>query len=85
MSRRPETPGAARRQPLGGEHITLHFGQRDMAFGKPAVGVEDRVEGILPALIGKPQVAGAPVLDKAVVVGIAGTVDPLQRRFDRGP
>src|SRR5437870_1405117 len=80
-----KTPGAARRQPFRGEHISLHLGKRDMTFGKSAVGVEDGVEGVLPALIGKPELAGAPVLDKAVIVGVAGTIDPLQRRLDRRP
>ena len=42
---------AARRQPLAGEDIALHFGERDIALGEPAVGMEDRVIGILPALI----------------------------------
>ncbi len=80
-----QPPGAARCQPLGGEHIALHFGKRDMPLGQTAVGVEDGVEGILPALIGESELAGAPVFDKAVIVGIAGTIDPLQRRFDRRP
>ena len=80
-----EPPGAARRQPLGGEHVALHLGERDMAFGELAVGVEDGVEGILPALVGEPQLAGAPVFDKAVVIGVARAIDPLQRRLDRRP
>ena len=47
--------------------------------------MEDRVEGILPALVGEPLFGGAPVLDEAVLVGIAGAIDPLQRRLDRRP
>ena len=76
---------ATRRQPLGGEHIALHLGQRDIAFGQRAVGMEDRVEGILPALVAQPLVGRALIFDKAVAVGVAGAIDPAQRGFDRRP
>ena len=80
-----QAPGAARRQPLAGKDIALNLRQRDIAFGELSVGMEDRVEGILPALVGKPLLGGALILDEAVLVGIAGAVDPLQRRLDRRP
>src|SRR5258708_39951979 len=44
-------PRAMRRHALGGVDIALHFGERDRAFRQPAVGMEHRVVGILPALI----------------------------------
>ena len=76
---------AARRQLFGGKYITLHFGQRDKAFGELPVGMEDGVVGILPALVGESLFGGALIFDKTVAVGIAGAVDPAQRRFDRRP
>jgi hypothetical protein len=80
-----QAPGAARRQPLAGKDISLNLRQRDVALGELSIGMEDRVEGILPALVGKPLLGGALVFDETVLVGIAGPVDPLQRRFDRRP
>ena len=80
-----EPQRATRRQLFAGEHIALHFGKRDIAFGKTAIGVKDRVVGILPALIGQPLFRGALILDEAVAVRITGPVDPAQRRFDRRP
>ena len=47
--------------------------------------MKDCVIGILPALIGEALFRGALIFDEAVAVGIAGPVDPAQRRFDRGP
>ena len=47
--------------------------------------MEDCVLRVLPALIGQPRFVRAMILDEAVVVGIAQTVDPAQRRFDIGP
>ena len=78
-------PGAACRQPLAGKDISLNLRQRDIAFGELPIGMKDRVEGILPALVGKPLLGGALILDESVLVGIAGAVDPLQRRLDRRP
>src|SRR5262249_33883534 len=48
-----EPRGAARRQVLGAVDIALHLRQRDRAVGEGAVGVEDRIVGVLPALIGE--------------------------------
>ncbi len=73
------------RQALGGIHIALHFGERDITRGQTAVGVKDRVVGILPALIGQALLGRAPVLDEAVPVGIAWPVDPAQCCLDRRP
>ena len=81
----PEPQRASRREPLGGEDVTLHLGKRDRAFRKLAVGMEDRVVGILPALIGEPLLGRALIFDEAVAVGVAGTVDPAKRGLDRRP
>ena len=80
-----QAPGAARRQPLAGKDIPLNLRQRDVALGELPIGMKDRVEGILPALVGKPLLGSALILDESVLVGIAGAVDPLQRRLDRRP
>src|SRR6478609_12047151 len=45
-----ETARATRSQTLAGEYISLDFGQCDIAFGKVSIGVEDSIEGVLPAL-----------------------------------
>ena len=66
-----QAPGAARRQPLAGKDIPLNLRQRDIAFGELPIGMEDRVEGILPALVGKALLGGALILDEAILVGIA--------------
>ena len=76
---------ATRRQPPGGIHIALHFGERDMTLGQTAVGVKDRVVRILPALIGQALLGRGPVLDESVPVGIAWPVDPAQSCLDRRP
>ena len=75
----------ARRQALGRIDIALHFAQRDRSLRQRAVGVEDRVVGILPALVGEALFVGAAVFDETVMVGVARPVDPAQRRFDVGP
>ena len=80
-----QAPGAARRQPLAGKDISLNLRQRDVALGELPIGMKDRVEGILPALVGKPLLGSALILDESVLVGIAGAVDPLERRLDRRP
>ncbi len=67
--------GAARGQLFGGKHIALNFGQRDITLRELTVGMEDRVVGILPALVGEPLFGGALIFDKAVLIGVAGAVD----------
>src|SRR5579859_728507 len=71
-----EPPRAARGEKLACEYIALHFGKRDIAFGETAIGVEDRVIGILPALIAQAGIGRALVFDKAVAIGIARPLDP---------
>ena len=81
----PQPLGATRRQELGAVDVALHLGQRDRAFRQTAVGMEDGVLGILPALVGEPLLGRAVVFDEAVAVGIAGPVDPGERGLDGGP
>src|ERR1700749_3674828 len=49
-------------QPLGGEHVALPLRQRDIALGESPIGMKDRVEGILPALIAQSLLGGALIL-----------------------
>src|SRR6476646_4073048 len=69
----------------GGVDVTLHLTKRDGPVGQCAVGVEDRVDGILPALVREPLWRVPAVLDEAIAVGIAGAGDPIQGRFDMRP
>ena len=80
-----EPARAARGQTLRRIDVALHLAERDRALRDRAVGVEDRVVGILPALIDQTLLVGAVILDEAVAIGIARPVDPAQRRFDVGP
>ena len=47
--------------------------------------MEDGIEGVLPALVAQPARRRLEVFDEAVVVAIAGAVDPRQRAVDRRP
>ena len=70
---------------LGRIHVALHLAERHRPFGQRAVGMEDRVVRVLPALVRQAAIGGARVLDEAVAVGIAVTIDPGQRRLDVRP
>ena len=67
-----EPQRASRGELFCGVDIALDLGQRDVAFRELAVGMEDRVEGILPALVGEPLFGGALVFDEAVLSGSPG-------------
>ncbi len=76
---------AARDHRLCGKDVALDLGQRDVALGKATVGVEDRVVGILPTLVGQAQLAGAAIFDETVAIRVAQPVDPAERRLDGRP
>ena len=80
-----QSVGAPRRELFCGVDVTLYLGERDRSFGEPPVGVEHGVEGILPALVAQSARRRLEVFDKAVVIAVAGTVDPCERAVDRGP
>jgi len=63
----------------------LHFRERDIALGQSAIGMEDRVVGILQPDWRAP--APRPLIfnKKPSLFWIAGAVDPVERRFDRRP
>jgi hypothetical protein len=46
--------------------------------------VNDRVLGVLPAVVAQPRIRTALVLDEPVAVTIARLVDPGQRSVERG-
>ena len=47
--------------------------------------MENRVVGILPALVGQALFGSPLVLDKTVAIGVTRPIDPAQRLFDRSP
>ena len=63
----------------------MHFRERDRALRQATVGVEDRVVGILPALVGETLLGGTIVFDEAIAVGIARAIDPGEGGLDRRP
>src|SRR5208337_2725676 len=65
--------------------IALHLDERDRAIGEFAIGVEDGVVGIFPALILQPFRGRAGIFEKAVAIGVARAVDPMQRALDIRP
>jgi hypothetical protein len=71
--------------PPSRDHVGLHLDHGYGAFGPVAAFVENRAVGILPALILQPASFRAQIFDEAVAVGIAKTLDPVQRLADRGP
>src|ERR1043166_3371077 len=76
----PERPSQPRGVPLGGVDIALHFAERDGPLCQLAIRVEDRVGGVLPALIDQPRRRLPVIFNKPIPIGIAVTVDPAQRR-----
>ena len=70
---------------LGGIDIALHLDERDRPLGQAAVRVEDRIVGVLPALVRQPRLGSARVLDEAVAIEITSLVDPRQRALDGRP
>jgi hypothetical protein len=70
---------------LRGIDVPLHLTQGNWTISELAIGVKDRVAGILPALISQAGGTLPTVFDKPVMIGIAVGVDPLQRRDDIRP
>src|SRR3954452_23168302 len=58
--------------------VALDLAQRDRAFGKGPVAVEDGIRRVLPSLLHESVLRAASVLDEAVGVAVAGTVDPRE-------
>src|SRR5262249_36545133 len=67
------------RPDLGVVDVPLHLCRSDRAGCRGAVCERNRFVRVLPALVERPNLRSAAVLDEAVAVVIAVTVDPLQR------
>src|SRR5918996_4086678 len=81
----PEPSGNGSRPASGSVGIALDLDERDRPLGQGAVGVEDRIVAVLPALIDQPLTCPPAILDEAVAVTVAVLVDPSERRLDIGP
>src|SRR5690348_5916789 len=68
-----------------GIDITLHFAKSDGAPGQLAVGMKYGILRVLPPLLEQPAFSMASVFNKAVMIGIAGAIDPVQGSFDIRP
>ena len=71
--------GEVRAGEVRGVDVALHLAQRDRRLGQPAGPVADRVEAVLPALVGQAPVGGTAVLDEPVAVPVAVVLHPGQR------
>ncbi|MNI08814.1 hypothetical protein D3C73_618630 [compost metagenome] len=69
----------------GGEGVALDLQQGDRPLGKAAVGVEDGVFRVLPALVRQASVGRTRVVDQAVAVAVAVVAYPARRRDQMGP
>src|SRR5260370_15746158 len=65
--------------------IALHLAERDRRIGEPAVGVKDRIRGVLPALVDETAHRFAAILDESLVVDVAVSLHPQHRGPDVGP
>src|SRR5579864_5163190 len=79
-SRRDSRDGRAR-----GIDVALHFGERYRRAREFAIAMKDRVEGILPALVGESARRLAQILDVAIAVTISVVFDPFDRAARVGP
>src|SRR5580700_12191219 len=66
---------------LRGKDVALDLRERDVTFGQSAVGMKNRIVGILPTLICETAFGRTPIFDKTVLIRIAAAVDPVQRGF----
>ena len=71
--------GEVRGSAARGKHVALDLAQRDGALGEAPVGMEDRVVGVLPALLDEAGRKLPGVLDESVAVRVGRSVDPGQR------
>src|SRR5262249_32299774 len=68
---------------LGVVDVPLDLAGRPRRRRQSAIGVDDRVPRVLPALVVQARLGLPLVLDVAVAVAVAEAVDPVQRRPSR--
>src|SRR5512145_3149128 len=71
-----ESPCGPRGEQFGRIDISLHFSESDWSLGKPAIFMKDRIQRILPALIGEAFLRHAVIFGKAVLIDIRRPIDP---------
>ena len=60
----------------------MNLGESDGAACDAAVGMEDGIMAVLPALILQALVGQTAIFDKSVAIAVAMRVDPAERRID---
>src|SRR6185312_12526660 len=65
--------------------IALDFAERNRWRGKRPVCIGDGDTGVFPALVDEAASVGAAVIEIAVAIAVAETLDPIQRRVDVAP
>src|ERR687896_1602102 len=77
--------GKLGRSPQRGMDVALDLAGRDRTSRQLAVRVEDRVPGVLPALLIEAERRAALVLDEAIAIEIGGAPPPRPRPPRRRP
>jgi hypothetical protein len=80
-----ERPSHPRSVAARGIDIGLYLAQRDGTLRQVAIGVEDRIDGILPALVDEAVVFGAAIFDEPVGIAVTEAINPRERCLDAGP
>ena len=65
---------------LGCIDVTLNLDERDGSACEQPVRAEDRVAGVLPALVREPLFTVARIFDEAIAIEVAVAVDPTALR-----
>src|SRR3984957_14741010 len=68
--------GEQRSVPFGAVYVRLDLAKGDRPFRKPAIMIENQVEGILPSLIREALLGLAMIFAKTVAIAVAVMIDP---------
>src|SRR6202042_2509297 len=71
--------GEQRSVSFGAVYVRLDLAKGDRPLRKPAIMMENRIEGILPSLIREALLGLAMIFDEAVAVAVAVMIDPGER------
>ena len=77
--RKSQSPGEQRSVSFGAVYVRLNLAKGDRPFRKPAIMMENRVEGILPSLIREALLGLAMIFDETVAIAVAVMIDPGKR------